>query len=73
MDITHIDCGLVPVIDCHNRRIIRYEFALLERAREAELALEAACIERFGTLRPIGMTPVIRSDNELVFQSRRFR
>src|SRR5437867_3262147 len=28
---------------------------------------------RFGTLRPDGTTPVIRSDNGLVFQSRRFR
>jgi putative transposase len=35
--------------------------------------LESACIERFGTLRPEGTTPVIRSDNGLVFQSIRFR
>jgi len=79
MDVTHIDCGrdgwghLVAVIDCHDRSIVGYEFALRARAREAERALEAACIERFGTLRPNGATPVIRSDNGLVFQSRRFR
>lgn len=79
MDVTHIDCGrdgwghLVAVIDCHDRSIVGYEFALRSRAREAERALEAACIERFGTLRPEGATPVIRSDNGLIFQSRRFR
>lgn len=79
MDMTHIDCGadgwghLVAVIDCHDRSIVGWEFALRGRAREAERALEAACIERFGTLRPTGLTPVIRSDNGLIFQARRFR
>lgn len=43
------------------------------RAKEAERALEAACLSRFGTLRPVDATPVLRSDNGLVFQSRRFR
>jgi putative transposase len=43
------------------------------RAKEAERALEEACIARFGTLRPEGKTPIIRSDNGLIFQSRRFR
>ncbi len=79
MDVTHIDCGadgwghLVAVIDCHDRTIVGWEFALRGRAKEAERALEAACIERFGTLRPSGLTPVIRSDNGLIFQARRFR
>jgi hypothetical protein len=36
-------------------------------------ALEAACIARFGTLRPDGETPVLRSDHGLIFQSRRCR
>jgi putative transposase len=35
--------------------------------------LEEACLARFGTLRPAGTTSVIRRDNGLVFQSRRFR
>jgi len=43
------------------------------RAKEAERALEEACLARFGTLRPDGLTPVVRSDNGLIFQSRRFR
>lgn len=79
MDLTHIPVGqdgwahLAAIIDCHDRAIIGYEFALRGRAREAERALEDACILRFGTLRPNGTTPVLRSDNGLIFQSRRFR
>jgi len=78
MDVTHIPCGqdgwahLAAVIDCHDREVIGYEFALRSRAKEAERAVEAACLARFGTLRPVG-TPVLRSDNGLIFQSRRFR
>lgn len=79
MDVTHIPCGqdgwghLTAVIDCHDREIIGYEFALRGRAKEAERAIEAACLSRFGTLRPRGTPPVLRSDNGLIFQSRRFR
>ena len=79
LDMTHVDCGrdgwghLTAVIDCHDREIVGWEFSLRGRAKEAEMALESACIERFGTLRPEGQTPVVRSDNGLVFQSRRFR
>jgi putative transposase len=79
MDMTHIDCGadgwghLSAVIDCCDREIIGREFSLRGRAREAERAIEDACLNRFGTLRPSGETPVVRSDNGLVFQSRRFR
>jgi len=79
MDLTHIPCGvdgwahLAAVIDCHDRELVGYEFALRGRAKEAERALEAACLARFGTLRPVAATPVVRSDNGLIFQSRRFR
>ena len=79
MDVTHIPVGpdgwahLAAVIDCHDRAIVGYEFALRGRAVEAERALEAACLSRFGTLRPAGRTPIVRSDNGLIFQSRRFR
>jgi putative transposase len=79
MDVTHIPCGadgwahLAAVIDCHDREPISYEVALRGRAKEAERALEAACVARFGTLRPGGPTPQVRSDNGLIFQSRRFR
>jgi putative transposase len=79
MDVTHLDCGrdgrghLAAIIDCHDREVIGYEFALRGQAREAERALEEACLARFGTLRPQGQTSVLRSDNGLIFQSRRFR
>lgn len=79
MDVTHIDCGadgwghLTVVIDCYDREVVGVEFALRGRAQEAERALEAACLRRFGMLRPEAETPVIRSDNGLIFQSRRFR
>ena len=79
MDVTHIDCGddgwghLAAIIDCHDREIIGYEFALRGRANEAERALESACLKRYGTLYPNEKTPVIRSDNGLIFQSKRFR
>ncbi len=78
MDVTHIPCGedgwahLAAVIDCHDRELIGYEFARRSRAKEAERAVEAACLARFWTLRPVG-APVLRSANGLIFQSRRFR
>lgn len=80
MDMTHVDCGpdgwahLCAIIDCHDRQCVGYEFALRGRAKEAERALEAACIARFGTLYPQPeQAPQLRSDNGLIFQSRRFR
>ncbi len=79
MDMMPIPCGedgwghLTAVIDCHAREIIGYEFALRGRAQEAERAIEAACLARFGTLRPGGTPSGLRSDNGLVYQSRRFR
>jgi transposase InsO family protein len=78
MDLTHIYCRvdgwghLAAIIDCHDREIVGYEFALRGRTREAERALEEACLKRFGTLRPMEQTTVISSENGLVFQSRRF-
>jgi putative transposase len=59
--------------DCHDRELIGWEFALRGRAKDAERVIEAACIRRFGTLRPTGNVQVVRSDNGLIFQSRRFR
>jgi len=79
MDVTHVPCGvdgwahLAAVIDCDDHELIGHELARRGRAREAERALEAACLRRFGTLRPSGETPVVGSDNGLIFQSHRFR
>ena len=56
-DLTHAPCGAdgwghqTAVIDCHDREVTGYEFALRGRSKEAERALEAACMARFGTLR----------------------
>jgi putative transposase len=78
-DVTHVFCGrdgwahLAVVLDCHDREGIGWEFARRGRAKEAERALDEACLARFGTLRPSEPTPVVRSDNGLIYQSRRFR
>ena len=53
--------------------VVVWESSLRGRAREAERALEDACLARCGTLRPQGRTPVIRSDNGLIFTARHFR
>jgi hypothetical protein len=50
MEVTHIPWGqdgwahLAAVIDGHDRALISYEFALRSRAKEAERAVEAACL-----------------------------
>ena len=65
-DLTHVPCGAdgwghqTAVIDCNDREITGFEFALLGRAKEAERALEEACLARFGTLRPTGLTLVVQ-------------
>ena len=61
------------MIDCHDREIVGFELALRGRAKEAERALEAACINRFGTLRMACDGPVLRSDNGLIFNAQHFR
>lgn len=80
IDITHLYCGqdgwahLVAVIDCYDREIVGYELALRGRAKEAERALEEACLKRFGMVFPGDEDrPVLRSDNGLVFLSKTFR
>ncbi len=63
----------MAVIDCDDREIVGWACALRGRANEVERALEMACLARFGTLRPSGDVPTMRSDQGLIFQSRRFR
>jgi putative transposase len=78
MDVTHIPCGqdgwahVAAVIGCHDREVIGHELALRSLTKEDERAVEATCLARFGTLRPVG-APVLRSDHGLIFQGRRFR
>jgi putative transposase len=79
MDLTPIYCGidgwghLAAVTDCHDREVVGYEFPLRGRDKEAERVLEAACLKRFVTSRSSEQTVVIRSDNGLAFQGRRFK
>ncbi len=69
MDMTHLPCGqdvwvhLAAVIDCHDRKVIGYELALRSRAKKVGREVEAACLTRFGTLRPVE-APVFRSLKE---------
>ena len=81
IDATHIHCGrdgwahLIAVIDCHDREIVGYHMAMRGRAKEAEMALEEACLNRFGLVyaQPGELRPMLRSDNGLIFLARRFR
>jgi hypothetical protein len=72
MDLTHVPCGvdgwghLSAIIDCRDREVTGYEFALRGRA---ERALEEAFLARFRTLRPYGPTPVVRSDMAWFFKA----
>lgn len=71
MDVTHVPCGqdgwghLAAVIDCHDREVIGYECALRSRAKEAERAVEAACLARFGTLRPVAVPALCSSSSSV--------
>jgi hypothetical protein len=49
----------------HHGEIVRYEFALRGTAKEGERALEEACLERFGTIRPEGATPSYAATTDL--------
>ena len=61
------------MIGCHDREIVGFELALRGRAKEAEQALEAACINLFEALRLAGTGPVPRSDCGLIFNAQHFR
>jgi putative transposase len=79
MDLTHIHCGadgwgyLAAVIDYHDREIVGYEFALRGRAKKGGAGAGSSLPEAVRDFVAVGQTPVIRSDNGLIFQSRRFR
>jgi len=60
------------VIDCGDRSVVGHCISKRCRAEEAVWALEDACLKRFGVL-PREAGVVVRSDNGLVFASRRYR
>ncbi|GKS65068.1 hypothetical protein YTPLAS72_23720 [Nitrospira sp.] len=63
---------MATVIDCYEHEGIGFEFAFRSLVKEAERAVEAVCLVRFGMLWPTG-APVLCGDNGLVFQSSQFR
>ncbi|MCP5181972.1 MAG: IS3 family transposase [Pseudomonadales bacterium] len=63
---------LALVMDCHTRELLGWHLSRSGKASTAEAALEHAPISRFGTLGKVPAPFRLRSDNGLVFTSRRF-
>jgi putative transposase len=78
-DMAHLFCGqegwchLALVIDCGDRELIGWRLSRSGKATIAEAALEDALIQRFGLLRKAPRPLTLRSDNGLVFTSKRYR
>jgi len=77
-DLTRVLCGrdgwctLAVVLDCATREVLGWRLASQGNAATAEAALEEALIFRFGSLGRVSGKLVLRSDNGLVFTSRRY-
>ncbi|WP_290690264.1 MULTISPECIES: IS3 family transposase [unclassified Haematobacter] len=63
---------LALVIDCHTRELLGWHLSRSGKATTAASALEHALITRFGTLDRVPQPFLLRSDNGLVFTSRKF-
>lgn len=63
---------LALVIDCHTRELLGWHLSRSGKATTAASALEHALITRFGTLGRVPVPFLLRSDNGLVFTSRKF-
>jgi putative transposase len=63
---------LALVIDSHTRQLLGWHLSRSGKAQTAEAALEQALIARFGALGAVRRGFLLRSDNGLVFASRRF-
>ena len=63
---------LALVIDCHTRELLGWHLSRSGKAATAVSALEHALITRFGTLGRVNKDFLLRSDNGLVFTSRKF-
>lgn len=68
----HRWCALTLVMDCCTRELLGWRLSPTGNARAAEAALEEALINRYGILGKAQDDLTIRSDNGLVFTSRRF-
>lgn len=63
---------LALVMDCHTRELLGWQLSRSGKATTAASALEQALIARFGTLGRVPNSFLLRSDNGLVFTSRRY-
>ncbi len=64
--------SLALVIDCHTRELLGWHLSRSGKASTAAGALEQALISRFGTLGKVNTSFLLRSDNGLVFTSRKY-
>jgi len=65
-------CRLALVIDCYNREIVGWRLSKKGNAKTAEAALEEGLLNRFGCLGRVPGKLTLRSDNGLVFTSKRY-
>lgn len=65
-------CHLALVIDCGSRELLGWRLSRRGHAATAEAALEEALVTRFGYLGRVRAPLALRSDNSLVFTSRRY-
>ena len=65
-------CHLAVVIDCASREALGWRLSRRGHAQTAEAALEEALIARFGHLGRVPSPLLLRSDNGLVFTSKRY-
>ena len=68
----HRWCALTVVMDCFTRELLGWRLSRTGNAKAAEAALEEALINRYGVLGRAQDELTIRSDNGLVFCSRRY-
>ncbi len=64
--------NLALVIDCHTRELLGWQLSRSGNAQTAESALEQALIARYGCLGRVPKPFLLRSDNGLIFTSRRY-
>jgi putative transposase len=63
---------LALVMDCHTRELLGWHLSRSGKASTAAAALEHALIARFGSLGQVETPFLLRSDNGLVFTSRKY-
>ncbi|WP_042805956.1 integrase core domain-containing protein, partial [Thioalkalivibrio sp. ALE19] len=64
--------ALAVIVDCCTREVLGWRLSSRGSSPTAEAALEEALIQRLGVLQRVAQPLALRSDNGLVFSSRRF-